>query len=140
MLLIFKTNHKKSIMNFFLNNFQTFLVFITILILSGCGFKTNKTEEVELRTESETSKETIPTTNHSLLFKYEVKQVDKANGTSQVEWTIKNIGDEKLTAKGWTLYFNQIAATIDEASLPNTVSIKNVTGDFHKLQPTENLI
>lgn len=76
--------------------------------------------------------------SYSLLMNYEVKQMDKKKGTSQVVWQIKNTGAGKLPANGWTLYFNQIAATVNEASLPNYFTIKNVKGDFHKLQPTEN--
>jgi len=122
-------------MKFILKN----LLFIcSLIIFNCCGIKVNNIEDSQLVVLPEKIEEPQLSTNHTLAMHYVVQQIDKAKSTSNVSWIIKNIGDDVLPAKGWTLYFNQIAASINEASLPNTITIKNVKGDFHKLQPTEN--
>jgi len=123
-------------MKFLLNSFLT--ISTLMIILSGCGIKVDKIEETQIQTKPETQQAASIANNHSLTMHYEVKHIDKSNATSIVTWTIKNTGEDTLHKTGWTLFFNQIAASVDEASLPNTISIRNVKGDFHQLQPTEN--
>jgi len=118
----------------FLKN--SFLLATTFLIFYNGGFKVDKNEASQLQTAAKVLQKTNKAFNYKLLMNYEVLQIDKAKGSSDVKWTIKNIGDNALPAKGWSLYFNQIAATVNEASLPNTFCIKNIKGDYHKLIPT----
>ncbi len=51
-------------------------------------------------------------------------------------FTIENRGEVPLHNEGWTLYFNFLRS-IDPSSLPASVEITHVNGDFYRLEPTE---
>lgn len=55
----------------------------------------------------------------------------------EAEFVLRNNGPVPLRKEGWTLYFN-LARAIVEESVPPSVMISHVNGDFYKLEPTEN--
>jgi len=103
------------------------------MIGSACGLKVTKTDEIK----SNLVQQEEMKYDHSLLMNYAITQIDKAKSTTNVEWKIKNLGSSKFPATGWTIFFNQIALNVNEASLQNTFKIENVKGDFQKLKPTD---
>ncbi|MFK7844582.1 MAG: family 20 glycosylhydrolase [Rhodothermales bacterium] len=63
-----------------------------------------------------------------------ISHLETANSFTS-ELTIKNLGAEALTNTGWILYFNFIRM-IDVSSLPETVQVTHINGDFFKMEPT----
>lgn len=55
-------------------------------------------------------------------------------GRSRSKLTITNTGSVPLPARGWALYFNFLRR-IDPASLPPSVALTHINGDFFKLEP-----
>ncbi len=55
--------------------------------------------------------------------------------TVRTQFKIKNTGAASLAGRGWTLYFN-LARTIIPESVPDSVKINHVNGDFYKMTPT----
>lgn len=53
------------------------------------------------------------------------------------ELIIENTSPEALGSSGWTLYFNFIRM-VDAASLPPSVRLTHINGDFFKLEPTDS--
>ena len=53
----------------------------------------------------------------------------------RARFTLKNNGKVTLPAKGWTIYYNQLAGTPIPDSL-SPVVFKRITGDFYSMQPT----
>lgn len=52
-------------------------------------------------------------------------------------WEITNRGTSTLEAKGWALYYNQVAGVPVEGSLPPQVEITQVSGTYYRLTPTQ---
>lgn len=61
----------------------------------------------------------------------------EGGGRFRSRLTLTNRGDVPLPAAGWTLYFNFLRS-IDPASLPPSVQLTHVNGDFYKLEPAEH--
>ncbi len=53
----------------------------------------------------------------------------------RARFTFKNNAKVALPAKGWTIYYNQLAGTPVADSLSSVV-IRRITGDFYSMQPT----
>jgi hexosaminidase len=49
--------------------------------------------------------------------------------------TLVNHGPRRLGERGWALYFNSSRPLVPE-SLPGSVRVTHINGDFHKLEPT----
>jgi len=77
----------------------------------------------------------IQNLKHDISIKHTVKSTDLSTNTSVLEWIIKNEGIQDLESTGWQLYFNQIAMTPDQSTIPSTVLIENVKGDVQRLKP-----
>ena len=58
-------------------------------------------------------------------------------GTFSSELKIINNDEEPLSNSGWTLYFNFIRM-IDVSSLPASVQVTHINGDFFKLEPASD--
>jgi len=77
----------------------------------------------------------IQKSRHNISIKHTVKAADLSTNQSVLEWVILNNGPQDLEPDGWHLYFNQIALTPDQSSIPSTVIIENVKGDVQRLFP-----
>ena len=64
-------------------------------------------------------------------------RVGGRSSRSELTWT--NNGPGTLQNRDWTLYFNFIRA-ISPASVPDTLQITHINGDFYKLEPTESFV
>jgi hexosaminidase len=58
-----------------------------------------------------------------------------SGGAFRSELTLINGGPRVLGSSGWTLYFNSSRRLLPE-SLPPSVHVTHLNGDFHKLEPT----
>ncbi|MDX1666575.1 MAG: family 20 glycosylhydrolase, partial [Saprospiraceae bacterium] len=66
-----------------------------------------------------------------------VDSVSRTDGfLTHVTLTIDNQGEDTLFNRGWTIYYSHLMGAPKAASLPRSVSIENVTGDFQRLAPT----
>jgi hexosaminidase len=70
-----------------------------------------------------------------IAIRWEVVSNSLAAGGASCELTLNNQGTVPLSSAGWTLFFN-FSRDIIPQSLPASVHLTHINGDFYKLEPT----
>ncbi len=55
------------------------------------------------------------------------------------QFVITNVSEAAFPASGWAIYYSQLAGGVRANSLPATVTIEHLGGDWYRLAPTDNL-
>ncbi len=62
---------------------------------------------------------------------WHISEVDMSKYRSDIRMVLRNETDKSFAAGDWSLYYNQMAGSVDAASLPKGLDARRINGEYH---------